>query len=73
MLHSTPRHCQNPIALLVDCNIYYQVLKILYSSATIDCNFLDWLQGTPPLIYGMWHPYKRVCNIIWRKFDCTYS
>ena len=36
MLRSTQRHCQNPMALLVDCNILYWVLKFLYSRATID-------------------------------------
>ena len=36
MLRSTQRHCQNPMALLIDCNIQYRVLKFLYSRATID-------------------------------------
>ena len=36
MLRSTQCHCQNPMALLVDCNIHYRVLKILCSRATID-------------------------------------
>ena len=55
MLRSTQRHCQNPMALLVDCNIHYRVLKFLYSRATIDWNFPDWLRGIS-LIYGVWHP-----------------
>ena len=63
MLRSTQRHCQNPMALLVDCNMHYWVLKFLYSRATIDWNFPDWLRGIS-LIYGVWHPYKHVCNII---------
>ena len=67
MPRSTQRHCQNPMALLVDCNIHYRVIKLLNSRATIDCNFPDWLRGIL-LIYGVWHPYKHVCNIIWRKF-----
>ena len=56
-----------PMALLVDCNIHYRVLKFLYCRATIDWNFPDWLRGIS-LFYGVWHPYKHVCNIIWRKF-----
>ena len=67
MLRSTQHHCQNPMVLLVDCNIHYRVVKFLYSRATIDWNFLDWLRGIW-LIYGLWHPYKHVCKIIWRKF-----
>ena len=39
MLRSTQPHCQNPMALLVDCNMHYRVLKFLYSRATIDWNF----------------------------------
>ena len=41
MLRNTQRHCQNPMALLFDCNIHYRVLKILYSRATIDYIFPD--------------------------------
>ena len=67
MLRSTQRHCQNSMALLVDCNIHYLVLKFLYSRATIDWNFPDSSRGIS-LIYGAWHPYKHVCNIIWRQF-----
>ena len=63
MLRSTQPHCQNPMAFLVDCNIHYRVLKFLYSRATIDWNFPDWSRGIS-LIYGVWHPHKRVCNII---------
>ena len=72
MLPSTQRHCQNPMALLVDCNMHYRVLKILYSRATIDWKVLDWLRGIS-LIYGVWHPYKHVCNIILRKFFPLFS
>ena len=45
MLRSTQRHCQGPIALPVDCNIPYRVLKFLYSRATIDWTLPDWLRG----------------------------
>ena len=72
MLHSTQWHCQNPMALLVDCYIHYRVLKFLYSRATIDWNFPDGLRGMS-LIYGVWHPYKHVCNMIWRKFFPLFS
>ena len=54
-LRSTQRHCQNRMALLVDCNIHYRVLKSLYSRATIDWNLSDWLRGIL-LFYGVWHP-----------------
>ena len=72
MLRSTQRHCQNTMALLVDWNIHYRVLKFLYCRATINWNFPDWLRGIS-LIYGVWHPYKHVCNIIWRKFFPLFS
>ena len=67
MLRSTQRHCQMPMALLIDCNIHFPVLKFLYSRGTIDWNFPDLLRGIS-LVYGVWHPYRHVCNIIRRKF-----
>ena len=67
VLRSTQRHRQNPMALLVDLIIHYRVRKILYSRATIDWNFPDWLQVIS-VIYGLWHTYKHGCNIIWRTF-----
>ena len=30
------------------------------------------MQGIP-LIYGVWHPYKHVCNITWRKFFLLFA
>ena len=72
MLCTTQRHCHNPMALLIDCNIHYRVLKFLYPRATIDWNFPDWSRGIS-LIYGVWHPYKHVCNIIWCKFFLLFS
>ena len=64
MLRSTQRHCHNRMALLVDCNIHCWVLKFLYFRATMDWN---WLRGMS-LIYGVWHPYKHVGNIMWPQF-----
>ena len=72
MLRTTQRHYQKPIALIVDCNIHYRVVKFLYSRATIDWNFPDLLRGIS-LIYGVWHSYKHVCNIIWHKFFPLFS
>ena len=50
MLRSTQRHRQDPMALLVDCNIHYRVLKFLYSRATIDSNCPDWLRGISSIL-----------------------
>ena len=38
----------------------------------MDLNFPDWFWGIS-LIHGVWHPYKHVCNIIWRKFFALFS
>ena len=72
MLRNTQRYCQNPMALLVDCNIHYRVLKFLHSRATIEWKFPDWLRGIL-LIYGVWYPYKHVCNIICSIFFPFFS
>ena len=55
------------MALLIDCNIHSRVLEFLYYRATIDWNLKDWLRGIS-LICGVMHPYKHVCNIVWRTF-----
>ena len=72
MLCSTQQHGQNPMALLVDCNIHYPMLNFLYSRATIDWKFLVWLRGIS-VICGVWHPYKHGCNIMWRKSFLLFS
>ena len=72
MLCSSQRHCRTPMALLVDCNIHYRMLKFLSSRATIDWKFTEWLRRIS-LIYGDWHPYKHVCNIIWCEFFALIS
>ena len=60
------------MALLVDCNIHYRVLKFLYSRATTDCNFPHWFKSIS-LIYSVWQPYQHVFNIMWRKFFPLFS
>ena len=72
MLCSTQQQRQNRMALLVDCNVHYRVLKFLSRTSTIDWNFPNWLRAIS-LIYGLWHPYKHVCNIIWRKIFLFFS
>ena len=72
MLRSTQHHCLNLMASLVDCNIHYQVLKILYSRAIIDWSFPDRSRGIW-LIYGVRHPHKRFWHIIRRKLFPLFS
>ena len=74
MLHSTQRHgivrtrwhCSLIATSTTGCS------KFLYSRSPIDRNFPDWLRGMS-FIYGVWHPYKQVCNIIWSKFFPPFS
>ena len=40
--------------------------------ATIDLQLPDWLRGIP-LTYGVWHSYKHVCHVMWRKFFALFA
>lgn len=55
------------LPLLVDCNIHYRILKLMYSKHTVNYNVTGWLHEIP-LIYGVWHPYKHLCNLVFRSF-----
>lgn len=58
---------QGNLPLLGDVNIFYRVCKCLYgvSFARADCH--KWLRGMP-LVFGFWHTYKYVCQIVYKKW-----
>ena len=45
------------IPLLVDINIWYRILKLMYGASYCDINTRKWMAQTP-LIFGVWHAYK---------------
>ena len=47
--------------------IHYELLKYLYGHSYTSWNFqLHW--ASPPLIYGVWHPYKHMITMLYRNF-----
>ena len=53
--------------LVVDENIHYRVLKLMYGSATRSFDVALWL-GSLPILYGVWHPYKYCLMAVYRMF-----
>jgi hypothetical protein len=53
--------------LLVDEKIHYSILKMLYSQGWQVWDMANWMQQLP-LLYGIWHPYKQVLNLVYRQF-----
>ena len=55
------------LPLLVDENIHYRVLRLLYSNSLIKWNVAQVLKQVP-LIYGIWHAYKHTLVVVFRAF-----
>ena len=58
---------RRPMPLLCDENICYRVWKICYSELTQLYDVPRFLRDMP-LLYGIWHPYKHVLELLHRKF-----
>lgn len=61
------KHTNNALPLLVDENIHYRILKMLYGNKTT-----QWRVGVKlakvPLVYGVWHAYKFCVTQTFRSF-----
>ena len=55
------------LPLLVDENIHYRVLKLLYGSKNQRWNMRAYLRYVP-VVYGVWHAYKFVVTHTFRVF-----
>ena len=53
--------------MVVDENIQYRVLKLIYGQATTRFDVGLWL-GDLPVLYGCWHPYKYCLLAVYRMF-----
>ena len=56
-----------PAPLVVDENLHYRLLKVVYGQTYQEFDPRPLLQEFPPL-YGVWHPYKYVCTVVYRVF-----
>ena len=59
----TGRH----LPLLVDENIHYRTLRLLYASSMLKYDMAYFLENVP-LLYGIWHPYKHTLTVVYRAF-----
>ena len=60
-------HVQPPMPLLVDENIAYRVQKLCYAQPLQTWAVREYLRDLP-VLYGVWHPYKYVVEVVYRKF-----
>ena len=60
-------HVRPPMPLLVDENIAYRVQKMCYAQPTQSWAVRGFLRDLP-VLYGVWHPYKYVVEVVYRTF-----
>ena len=53
-LQDVQRQTQRAVPLLVDMDIHYRILKLVYGTATAGYDFAGFLSFTP-VLYGVWH------------------
>ena len=58
---------QHVLPVLVDMNIHYRAMKMVYSVTYAKYDIKKWLVKTP-IVYGIWHPYKYACTLMYRRF-----
>jgi hypothetical protein len=59
-------HVQAPLPLLVDVNLWYRQVKLVYGREAQRWEVAAALEQLPPL-YGVWHAYKQVLHVLYRR------
>ena len=59
-------HTRAPLPLLVDVNLWYRQMKLVYGREAQRWDAATALEQLPPL-YGVWHPYKQVVHVLYRR------
>ena len=59
-------HVRAPLPLLVDVNLWYRQVKLVYGREAQRWDAAAALEQLPPL-YGIWHPYKQVLHVLYRR------
>ena len=59
-------HVLAPLPVLVDTNLWYRQLKLVYGREAQRWDGAAALEGLPPL-YGVWHAYKQVLYVLYRR------
>ena len=61
------RRTTRQLPLLVDENIHYRVLRLLYATPFQDYDVRRYLADLP-LVYGIWHAYKHTLLVVYRAY-----
>ena len=61
------RHSGRTTPLLVDENIHYRILRMLYSAPFLGFDLHRYLADVP-LLYGIWHAYKHTVTVVYRVY-----
>jgi hypothetical protein len=59
------------VPLLVDLDLWYRLVKMVYGRNMVSWNMRQTLRATP-LLYGVWHPYKYVLTLVYREFHSFF-
>ena len=63
---------RTPCPLLVDVDVWYRLIGIVYGQRTQEWDMRAFLQDTPPL-FGVWHAYKHVVIVVHRTFQTYFA
>ena len=55
------------VHLLVDEKIHLHLMRFCYGIGYQDVCIREELRGCP-VLYGLWHPYKQLCLLVWRRY-----
>ena len=66
--HAAPAAGARPMPLLLDVNLWYRVLKLVYGREAQRWDAAGALARMPPL-YAVWHPYKQVLHAVHQRFQ----
>ena len=65
------RQSGRPLPLLLDLDLWYRLVKLSYAPNAVRWKMSLVLRQLP-LLYGVWHPYKYVMTMVYRKFHSHF-
>ena len=66
-LQTLYRQAGRRVHLMVDEKIYLHLMRFCYGIGYQDVSLRGELSGCP-VLYGIWHPYKQLCLLVWRGY-----